>query len=365
LGEQGTLISLLLEEATALDWRNDFPGSAARVASAERLAAQCELNETQRAALAVGSGRALFRQGAWEKAASELERAARLAELSGDAGYETLVIALLLLQVVLPQLGRVADGERVSEQVMALSRSRGDQLHLASAINNRRNLLVARKALADCIADQLAFMRIGRELGMVVSEYLGEINLGEMLFQSGDEEAASRHIERAVSIEERHPEVAPRPFAALLKARALAAQGKGAEARVELARIREAVARAESEGKPAGALAANEAVLVDLVELATRPAETGALAAPEQSGSQVAASPEWDALVQRSTLCSMEQEHLEVLELRARAALHAGRIAEADQTLAAARAAAERIPNLFDARLSRLGELIESARAAQ
>ena len=54
-----------------------------------------------------------------------------------------------------------------------------------------------------------------------------------------------------------------------------------------------------------------------------------------------------------------------MLELRARAALHAGRIAEADQTLAAARAAAERIPNLFDARLSRLGELIESARAAQ
>ena len=323
-------------------------GSAALVTAAEHLSKKHPIADTQRAGLAVGEGRALFRQGDWAGAAVHLERAAKLAESCGDAGYETRVIALLILQVVLPQLGRVDDCERVSEEVIALSRSRGDQLHLGSAINNRRNLLVARKALSACIDDQLAFMRIGRELGMVISEYFGEINLGEMLFQSGDDAGAVGHIERAVSIEARHPEVAPRPFAALLKARHLAAQGQAAEARGELERIRGAVAQALSEKRASGVLAPSEAVLVDLVEMSTRPSS------PE----------EWRELVARSAKHSIEQEHLEVLELCARAAMREGRSGAARETLAAAQEAAVRIPNLFDARLSRLAaELGEPARS--
>ena len=345
LGEQGTLIELLLEEATALDWRNDFAASAMLVNSARSLSTTVKVSAPQRAALAAGEGRALLRQGDWSGAAFELERATGLAELCGDAGYETRVISLLLLQAVLPQLGRVEDCERVSQQAIALSRARGDQLHLGSAINNRRNLLVARKALADCIADQLAFMRIGRELGMVISEYFGEINLGEMLFQSGDEETARQHIERAVSIEERHPEVAPRPFASLLRARLLAAQHKVSEARSELSRIRAAVAQALREGRMSGQLSPSEAVLLDLVDLATR------TASPE----------EWSELVVRSAKDSIEQEHLEVLELCARTAKREGRMAAAEESLRAARGAAQRIPNLFDARLNRLAnELLEA-----
>ena len=340
------LVDLLLEEATALDWRNDFVRSTELVHGARAQALLLpDRSELRSARLSLGAGRSLFRAGDWAGAERELSLSAQLAAGCGDPGYETQVIALTLLQVVLPQLDRVAETERISEQVMALCRSHGDQLHLGSAINNRRNLLVARKDLAACIADQLTFMRIGRELGMLVAEYTGEYNLGEIYYQAGDAGRAVVHTGRAVAIEERHQEVAPRPVALLLRARIHAWAGEADAARAAREKILAAVATAARERRASGALQPSEAVLSDLVDLATRDAP----------------AVEWDQLVLRSARDSIEQEHLEVLELRAISALRGGRVAEAREALLAARAAAERTPNLFDRRLGWVEERLAAA----
>ena len=340
------LVDLLLEEATAFDWRNDFVRSAALVHEARAEALLLfDRSELRSARLSLGAGRSLFRAGDWAAAELELSLSAQLAAGCGDPGYETQVIALTLLQVVLPQLGRVGETEKISERVIALCRSHGDQLHLGSAINNRRNLLVARKDLAACIADQQTFMRIGRELGMVIAEYAGEFNLGEIQYQAGDEQKALLHAGRAVAIEDRHPEVAPRLLALLLRARIHAWAGQAEAARTARARVLAAVEKAAGERRASGALLQSEAVLADLVDLATRAASTA----------------EWDALEERSARDSMEQEHLEVLEVRALAALRAGRPAEARAALERAREAAARTPNLFDQRLQWVDDRLAAA----
>ncbi len=344
------LVELLLEEATALDWRNEFARSAALVEEATIVAEVFQDKSALRSArLSLGAGRSLFRQTEWSRAADELEQAAQLAAGCGDAGYETRVIALTCLQVILPQLGRVAETERISQEVIALCRLHGDQLHLGSAINNRRNLLVARKDLAACVADQQVFMRIGRELGMALHEYYGEFNLSETLFTAGDAAGARLHAERALEIEQRHPEVAPRRLLSLLlRARIDAWTGRPAEARAARERVLEAAALETSAGRAAFALLPSDLVLESLVDLATRPSTPA----------------EWDALEARSKRDSVEQEHLEVLDLRAWTLLRAGRDDEAAAALARARVEALRIPNLFDARLERLATALGAPGAA-
>jgi hypothetical protein len=345
-GEAEALVELLLEEATAFDWRNDFARSAALVAEAQAQAARLsDKSELRTARLLLGTGRSLYRACDWAAATAELEQAAHLAAGCGDAGYETQVIALLMIQYLLPLVGRVDDAEKASERVIALCLSRGDQLHLSSALNNRRMLLVARKDQAGAIADQQTFMRIGRELGMVVAEYLGELNLGELFYyQATDPEAALQHIDRASAIEERHPEVAPRPFALMMRARFLAWVGRSQEARATREQVRASVSQAAVEGRSSGLLTPNETVLLDLVDYATRDAGEA----------------DWNGLVERSLHDSIEQELLEVLELRALTALRAGRLTEAGAALTRARKEAERIPNLFDERLARAEALLRA-----
>jgi Flp pilus assembly protein TadD len=88
-------------------------------------------------------------------------------------------------------------------------------------------------------------------------------------------------------------------------------------------------------------------VLADLADLATR----------------AAGDAEWAALLERSRVHSVEQEPIEVLELRGLSLRRAGREGEARDALRAARALCERIPNVMRARVeaSLAGELPERA----
>ncbi|HEY6101000.1 MAG TPA: tetratricopeptide repeat protein, partial [Anaeromyxobacter sp.] len=334
LGDSATRLECLLDEATALDWMSDYARSATRVAQAEVLAPSAP-GPLLAARLAFAGGRTLFRAGRWPEAAEALRGAARLAEALGDEGYETLVVSLLVLAVVLPNLGPAEAAAEVLEHVEALCRERGDRLHLAAVYNNRRNVWVARRDVAAAVDDLERTIRIGRDLGMSGNEYFGEFNIAELLYQAGELEEARRHARRAVEIESSHPETAPVPHGLLLEARLLARLGDAAQARDRLAAVRSAVERARDRGWHGGELGPSEEVLVSMVDLATRGA------GPD----------EWDDLVERSRRFSVEQEPIEVAEMRGLSALRSGRIEEARAALAGALELARSIPNLMEERL--------------
>jgi tetratricopeptide (TPR) repeat protein len=336
LGDTETELEVLLEQAIALDWMNDAPGAAQLVSLAEAIEAKGgAVSRGARAALLVGQGRTLLRAGRWLEAWETLQRAVTGAEQLGVAGYDSLIVALILLEVLLPYLGRTPEAEAAAVRAITLARARGDLLNLGSAINNRRNLLVARKDLAGAIADQRAFLEISKQLGLSLGEYYAEFNIAELHYQSGDAEAAAPWAARAVSFEEKMPSIAPRPAALLLQARLLAFRGMLDEARALVARVNEAVAKAQLENRTAGLLPPSEAVLLSMVDLGTREASEG----------------EWDALIARSEIDSIEQEPIEVWEMRARAARRSGRVEEARRCIDTARSLAGRVPTLFDARL--------------
>ncbi|WP_369945823.1 serine/threonine-protein kinase PknK [Vitiosangium sp. GDMCC 1.1324] len=331
LGNTREELEVLLDEATALDWTNDYARSAERVEQARSLAVAARLDTPlSQVRVLLGMGRVRFRQGRWEQARVLLEAASAQGGLLGDAGYESRIISLLLLGFILPNLGRIGDAQRVLEECIAACSARGDTLHLGSAINNRRNLWVARGELARALEDQEHFKRLGRELGMVGWEYFAEHNMGELHYQMGDLEAAEPHIARAVEVERNHPEVAPRPWGLLLRARALAYAGQEEQARQALQAIRQALAE-----RPGTELNPSESVLFSLVEMATRPTS------PE----------EWQALRVRSDACSVEQEPLEVLELQALARLRRGERQVAVVLLEEALRRAEHIPTIMRPRL--------------
>jgi tetratricopeptide (TPR) repeat protein len=338
LGDGQLEADILLEASTALDWTTDFVGSRKLVEEAEALAGH-RCSDALRARLILGQARALFRAGRRAEACEALRNATQLAERLGDDAYETRIISLVLLVLLLPELGRIDEAERASQQAIALTRERGDRLHLAVALNNRRNMLIARKDVAGACEDLKTFMQIGRELGAVTIEYVGEFNLCEVLYQSGALDVAVEHGQRAVQIESRHPEVASQgPLAALLLARLEAYRGREDVARILLHRIQDVVRRAREDNRESGALGTpGEEVLLATVDLSTRDATT----------------PEWETLLERSARDSVEQEPIEVADLYGAWALRRGRIQEARRAFEEAERRALHIPNIMDARIQR------------
>jgi len=238
--------------------------------------------------------------------------------------------ALLLAGHVLPELGRAAEAEATLAEAIALATARGDLLHLGAALNNRRNLSVARGDLARARDDLGRALRIGRDLGMIGSEYVYRFNLGELEHQAGEPARAVPHVARAVELERRHPEAATAPLARLLAARRAAHAGDLAAAR---ALIEEVQAASQAPGAALGR--PSDRVLVEMVRLAVD-------AAPE---------PAWRALRERSRRESLEQEPIEVCEQHGLTALRAGRREEGIAALECALELAREIPSLAGPRL--------------
>ncbi|WP_437876438.1 serine/threonine-protein kinase [Sorangium sp. So ce513] len=339
-GDVPAQIDILLDEATALDWMDEFKSSEERVEEARALAAGIALSPALAARLSLGVGRSLHRFSREEEAAAALERAAAAAASLGDEGYETLVISLLMLGFVLQGLGRLDDAEDALGRAIALCEAHRDTLHLGSVTNNRALLWACRGDKARMIADLERVLSLARELGQSGLERVGEYNLGEYLYLMDDLEAAKPHIERALEIEQRRFCGACRPVALLLKARFLFYCGEEAEARALFERMREMQEQARAEGRADALMAPSEEVLCAMIGLATGDGGDGSDGA-------------WDALVERSAQSSVGQEHVEVLEIRAVTALRRGRLAAARAALSAALRAAERIPNVMGDRLRR------------
>jgi hypothetical protein len=239
LKDSSTEIEVLLDEATALDWADEYRRSNELVEKAKALAENATTPLIE-ARLLMGLGRASFRFSRDAEAAQLLDQAAERAEALGDAGYETFVISLLLNGYVLATLGRLAESERAFDRVIPLCAERGDKLHLGAAVGNRFMLWTCRNDKARLIADLEHLLGISREMGNGRMEQQAHFYLGVFQRWLHNFEEAEKHARRAVEIDERRFGEAARPESRLLLARVLAARGDSAAARAILGEIRRA-----------------------------------------------------------------------------------------------------------------------------
>ena len=122
-----------------------------------------------------------------------------------------------------------------------------------------------------------------------------------------------------------------------MEARLLLFRGDSAGAAAITVRIRDQQAELKARSEPDVLMAPSEAVICDMVELAT----------------QDAAADAWDALESRSERFSIGQERIEVIETRALAAHRSRRTDEALHHLRRALDLAAQIPNAMGGRLRR------------
>ncbi|WP_437938112.1 protein kinase domain-containing protein [Sorangium sp. So ce341] len=328
-------IEILLDEATVLDWMDDYGRSKQRVEEARALV-RGDLPPALSARLSMAAARSLHRESRDEEAARELERSAAQAEGLGDEGYETLVVSLLLMGFIYPGLGKLDEAGAVLERAIRMCEERGDLLHLGPAINARALLRACLGDSAGMILDFCRLLTISRELGLGTVELVSEFNLGEYLYLMGNLEMAVPHVERAVSLERQRRGEEMRPVVQLLQARLLLYQGEEGKAREIIASIRAQQAKDAAAGGEHTAMTPAEEVLWSMIDLATR----------------AASDEEWDELEQRSAR-HLGQEQIEVIEARARARSRRGLDEQAKAALERAIEAAGRIPNVMRERLER------------
>ncbi|AUX24454.1 protein kinase [Sorangium cellulosum] len=336
---EAELLEILLDEATALDWMDDYARSKERVEEANARV-KGELPPALSARLAMAVARSLHRESREEEAARQFESAAAQAEALGDEGYETLVVSLLLLGFIYQGLGRLDDAGTALDRAVRMSEGRGDLLHLGPAINSRALLRACLGDNEGMILDLCRLLSISRELGLGMLELVGEFNLGEYLYLMGNLDMAMAHVERAVSLERQQRGDEARPVVQLLLARLLLYRGEEGKAREIIEAIRSQQVRAAAEGREGMEMAPAEEVQWSMIELATREASDA----------------EWDELEERSARFSVGQEQIEVIEARARALSRRGRHLDGRAALARAIEVAGRIPNVMRERLERQRE---------
>ena len=315
-GDAPGVVEILLDEATVLDWMANFRASEARVEEA-RACATGIASPSIRARLLLGLGRSRHRFSREEEACELLTSAVAGAEELGDEGYETLVIALLMLGFILPGLGRIEEAERALERAIAESTGRGDRLHLIAALNNLGLAWAQRGDRARMVETFEQVLDLAREIGQPTMKSFVRFNLGEYLYLMGDAAGATLHIERAAEAKRRLQGDVARPIVPLLRARLRFHQGDvdGAGAIVRAIRSRQDEARRR--GQSEMLMVPSEDVLCSAVEL----------------GAGDAGDAAWDELEERSARCSVGQERVEVIEFRGLAASRGGRHTEARRHL--------------------------------
>ncbi|MFO0757858.1 MAG: protein kinase [Byssovorax sp.] len=327
-------IEILLDEATALDWMDEHERSAARVEEAGALMPE-PAPPLLGARLLLGRGRSAHRASREEEAAALIERAAAEASLLGDEGYETLVIALLMLGFILQGLGRLDDAGAALERAIARCEEHGDTFHRGAAYLNRGLLRAVLGQTEGMVDDLRRSIAMARSLGQSSLELMGEYDLGEYLYLMDDLDAAEPHVKRARAIDRRLAGGEGRAVVVLLEARLACYRGDEASARALIAGIRERQARASGDARAAAQLAPSDDVLCAMVELSL------------DDGSDAA----WDALEARSAVSSVGQERIEVIEGRAIAAIRRGREEAGRRALERAIALSAVIPNVMAQRL--------------
>ncbi|XXF77910.1 protein kinase [Myxococcaceae bacterium GXIMD 01537] len=332
-------VDLLLEEATVRDWLEDMEGSAAATReSLERLENLDDPRLSLRGLLA--RGRLHVRLAEWEPAVRVLTSTVEGAQAARD--FETHVVARLLLASALIFLDRADEAAECFDEAIARCEAAGDTLHLAAACSNRLLLWLKRGEMEKAASDLRRAIALSRELGHAQMERLSTFNLGELLHVTGHPEEALPLALRAHELGVRFMSEHPVATDALLVARVRADMGEVDGA----ARQLEWVAR----HCPAEQVPPATHVMLRLVELQVREAQSGTAAGPEA----------WEALVSEATPCASDDERVEILLQATRSALRGGGPDSARGWLMRAEATAAGAP-LWKPRLERLRERVHAA----
>jgi tetratricopeptide (TPR) repeat protein len=231
-GDARLEIEALLEQATALDWSEEFSDSAAiteRALARHRESGDAELGPE----VALARARMIYRQtgpAAVPLLADVVEQARRFGH------SETETIARLLLAPALIEAKQLGAAEAAFDELLELCRRHDDRLHLGAAIANRMLLWGACGQLDRVEADLRTVIQLAREAGQVMLERGATHNLAEhRLWQDALGEALTL-ARRGLSLQVSHGESAT-AVDELLLARILAARGELAEARNFVARL--------------------------------------------------------------------------------------------------------------------------------
>ncbi|MDB4973095.1 MAG: protein kinase [Myxococcaceae bacterium] len=327
---------LMLDEATVLDWTRDFAPSALLV---REVAAGCaETTGLLAARLAMSEARVEHRQGVAEACVRLGTEAATRAQRLGDEGYETRLIALMLVASDCAKLGRLDEAERYFEQTVQEAERHADLLHLGAATVNRALLWFARKDVTRLFADLRRAAQISREVGEPRMEYCTLVNMAESEYAIEELSAAVEHSERALVLARQlwgdSLELGARE---LLLARVALYRDDPAEAQRLAQRIR---ARLEegADRQTDVDLPPTDRLLLEMVELRLRGAS----------------DTEWEQLAVRcSELAFQPHEELELLESRALAAHGRGEREQSRQLFESALKLSEDKPNLLSDRVAR------------
>ncbi|WP_437684800.1 protein kinase domain-containing protein [Sorangium sp. So ce176] len=315
-GDRGRAAELLLEEATALDWLEDFPASAAASARAAELCAGLgDARLDARCLLA--SGRSDCRSQRVDEGIPKVEQAARDALALGD--HEAHVIARSFLVGSLSVAGRLDEAGRHGDAVVDACLRAGDAFHLCGVYINRVFMWMKRHEEDRALVEQREAVRLARELGHAQLERMATLNLAEMRYWMGAPDEALPLARRSLDLQRRFFNQRPSPDDALLLARIHLARGEDDEAARHLAEARASV--------PEPDLTPCARTLARLVQLALDDRAAGRFDAAA-----------WRALVDEARRTEVMHERAEALHSAVVSALRAGAGDEARLFLAEARA---------------------------
>jgi tetratricopeptide (TPR) repeat protein len=307
-----------LEEATALDWLYRYAESSAVAEEAARLVeALDDARLSNRAALALG--RRAWRLERIHEAIEMLDGATAVATRLEDD--ETRIIGLLLLACALTWAHRPDEAEARFAELFAVCERTGDVIHRSVGYGNRCFLWLARDDFASAMLDLRRSMEIARDVGNPLLERNASVNLAEILYMRGEDEAALKLAERASELYRRFA-ASPVTDEALLLARIHLSLGNRDGARAMVAWVREHC--------PSEQVGPSAAVFLEVVDCVLERANDA----------------RWDALIERAAGC-LPPEQAEVLCWRVATALEVEDHATAKVAFEALEAAATKAPILL------------------
>ncbi|WP_437964380.1 protein kinase [Sorangium sp. So ce260] len=329
LGDAHLRATLLLEDATALDWAFDFEESARRVEEARPLV-DAERSPELALLLRVAEGRTLWRRGRLEESIAELTDCAGRAAASGD--YDARVLALLMLSFQLASAGRREEAERAFGDLITLCSAAGDRFHLCAAYINRIALWAWRWSLPGAVDDLRRAVDLAREIGNPWIEKMASYNVAVLLHWSDRQREALALARRARWLEEQASE-RPMPQTAILLGQIHLVLDEYAQA----SQLVEWIDRSCVLGP--GDVPDYTLLALVLSEVGLRPASSSSVS--------------WSEAIQLAKEQPFVEITLLLLYWRARMALRRGHTAEAAEALATARERRGESPMW----LSRFGEL--------
>ncbi|MCG8424303.1 MAG: protein kinase [Proteobacteria bacterium] len=338
LDQPAALVAVLLDEAMARDWLDEWRVSQDLAERADELLSHLPAgrNPGLQARLLMSLGRSAARFSRIPESARLLAQAAELARPLGDVEYETYVVSLLMLGAIYVWLGRLDESQATFDRVIAHCRRHTDAMHLACALGNRAHLWAARRQW-QCLFDDLdEQIQIARDHANTLVERNAHINMAQLRYWQGQLDAAESHLQVVVELDRCRHGRAARPEADLLLARVALARPDHARARTIVDEIEKHQGWARDCHKEA-LLVPSEEILLAMIKLAL------------DGGTES----NWDELTDNAEASSVDQELVEIWDVRARTALAHGRIDAARRGWQAALAAAEQIPTIMDERIRR------------